>query len=208
VRCPQCRDEKTGFGEESEAVLAALKVASFDGAFDANWLTARGLPAPLLNKMLQVEGRALFININDGVGADVDNFFSHITPQPTDIRSLEATIWGRDSHAYEPLPETDWSINQDDTLHIPYGSRLQFPDCGKVFIGLNGNVGSEQFWDMSKAPKIIRSRFQKWRRRQLRRNSLWRAFGLDLVSKGPPDPFTTIQMHYKTSSCDSCRWHI
>jgi hypothetical protein len=176
-------------GRRGEAVLAALKVAPFDGAFDANGVTASGLPAPLLNKVLQSEGRALFINISDTLGAYGDNFFSHVTPQPTDTRHRDTTTLGRGSQAYEPLPEKDWSIKPDETLHIPCGSHLQVPDSRKVYIGLNSNAGSETIWDMSKAPEMIRSRFRKWRMRQLRRNTLWRAFGLDLVDDGPPNPY-------------------
>jgi Heterokaryon incompatibility protein (HET) len=142
-------------GRRGEAVLAALKVAKYEGAFDKNGLTASGLPPSLLNKILQVEGRRLFFS---EALADDNSFFSDMMPNPSEYSGRSVL-----KMEIEWFPAENWSIAKDGSLHIPRGSVMQRPESEEIFVVLNSNK-RPHLMAMSEAPMYVESAYRKWRR--------------------------------------------
>ena len=114
-------------------MLAAMKIARRGTEFDDDiGHVSGGLPVALVNVVLATEGRVMFLVVHHDL--DTFFFFSNILPTKGS-ESLQASPF--ETRRLTSLPVKGWSVADDGSVHIPYGSIMQkFYKNDKVTIGL------------------------------------------------------------------------
>jgi hypothetical protein len=106
-----------------EAILAALKITSFEGMFDKHVLGPGDLPIALLNKVIQSESRAILDTMHEPVIDEAGNikwFFSDILPTTA---AFVPEITERQNFIY--IVNEEWHLDDDGFLHLCPGSIMQ-----------------------------------------------------------------------------------
>ncbi|CAH0021699.1 unnamed protein product [Clonostachys rhizophaga] len=148
--------KRTATKRRGEAVLAALKVASDDGPFDENGLTASGLPPSLLRRIFLAEGSRLFMYATDAVPG---RFFSDMVggsgnQRPRDI--LEGSV--------EFVSTATWSIGDDMGVGIPHPAKV-LVTAEKVVLHLCVGICSPPM-TMGEAIRFTYAAHRKWTQRK------------------------------------------
>ena len=148
-----------------EAVMAAMKVAPFEGVFVNDTVPALGgLPSALITKLLQVEDRVLLQAAHKprhGSGGPLDTFFTDILPTTAEKISH---VW-QDS-SMTSVEAKDWYVSNDGLLHISAGSVMQTLSSTsrqQVFINIGGMAEAAVQCKEFEAEGHAQREYQKWR---------------------------------------------
>ena len=154
--------KRVSVGQRTEAVLAALKIASFDGISDEENHITGSFPVGLLNAVLEDDGRKMFdVDHNTPVidaRLKLRHFFSEITPTTAE-RCLSNY-----SRGFQSVLHEGWRFRDDGSLYIPHGSIIQAfepSDDAIIYISLHSVESIE--CKASAAESAVRSEYIKWR---------------------------------------------
>ena len=118
--------QRQATGSRGEAILAAMKIAYTQSLADDSTLAPGNLPVSLVNEVIRLEGRMVF-NVVHAPRYRMfgDRFFSDILPTTALFGTDAVTELG-----IRTIPEYNWFIEADGSLHISSGSILQkFPSA-------------------------------------------------------------------------------